>query len=74
MIRLPAHRITDRLRAAVVRAALAQELGREPTTTEVAEEAGLEPDLVVRLSAPDPLSLDQPVGEEATMTLGGRPR
>jgi RNA polymerase sigma factor (sigma-70 family) len=70
MIRLPAHRITDRNRAAVVRAVLAQELGREPTTREVAEHAGLAPDLVVRLSAPDPLSLDQPVGEEAAMTLG----
>jgi RNA polymerase primary sigma factor len=69
-IRLPAHRISDRNHAVAVRARLVQSLGREPTTQEVAHLVGLEPALLVQVTAPEPISLDQPVGEETSATLG----
>ena len=52
--------------------ALMQELGRDPTIEEIAEELELEPDKVTELRriAQDPVSLETPLGEEDDSTLG----
>lgn len=51
---------------------LCQRLGREPTTEELAEAAGIDPERVAELEAVvhGTLSLDLPVGEGASRTLG----
>ena len=51
---------------------LMQELGREPTITEIAQELELEPQQVTELRriAQDPVSLETPLGEEDDSTLG----
>ncbi|MDR7554593.1 MAG: sigma-70 family RNA polymerase sigma factor [Armatimonadota bacterium] len=71
-VRLPVHvrdtlarltRVTDQLR---------QDLGREPTPTELARATGLSAAVVRDLTqvAQEPVSLDLPVGEEEEATLG----
>ena len=65
-IRLPIH-VAEVLHKVVrVERRLTGELGRDPTTAEIAEELGLEVEKVeaTKRSALDPLSLDMPVGED----------
>ena len=49
-----------------------QDLGREPTIEEIAEDLELEPEKITELRriAQDPLSLETPLGEEEDSTLG----
>ena len=51
---------------------LIQELGREPTPEEVAEEMGITPDKVREILkiAQEPVSLETPIGEEEDSHLG----
>jgi RNA polymerase primary sigma factor len=65
-IRVPAHMVEAINRLVRVERRLTQELGREPTTVEVAEELGVKSDKVeeTRRVSLDPISLDMPVGEE----------
>jgi RNA polymerase primary sigma factor len=65
-IRVPVHMVEAINRLVRVERRLTQELGREPTTVEVAEELGVTPDKVeeTRRVSLDPISLDMPVGEE----------
>lgn len=65
-VRLPLNRATEMSRMLRTRSELRQELGRDPETDEVAEEADLEVDTVQmleRLNAAE-VRLDAPVGEE----------
>ena len=65
-IRIPVHMVETINRFIKVQSTLLQDLGREPTLDEVAREMGLPPDRVseiVRI-APEPLSLETPIGEE----------
>ena len=71
-IRVPVH-MTERINK-VMRAQrkLVQELGREPTSEELAAELGTTPDQVERILkiSERPLSLEMPVGEEQDSALG----
>jgi RNA polymerase primary sigma factor len=71
-IRVPVH-MSDRIRRLYhISRRLEQELGREPTPEEIAEEIGLPPKKVgwmLRISQ-RPLSLEKPVGEEKDSELG----
>jgi len=71
-IRVPVH-MSDRIRRLYhISRRLEQELGREPTPEEIAEEMGLPPKKVgwmLRISQ-RPLSLEKPVGEEKDSELG----
>ena len=51
---------------------LLQELGREPTAEEIAEEMGLTPERVreIQKIAQEPVSLETPIGEEEDSHLG----
>ncbi len=65
-IRLPVHMVETINRLHRAASHLMQELGREPTLDELADEVGMPPDRVseVLRVAPEPLSLETPVGEE----------
>lgn len=71
-IRMPIHvlDVVNKLRRA--RRDLAQELGRDPTVDELAEDLDLPPDRIEELMrfAQDTVSLEMPVGEDSTGTLG----
>jgi RNA polymerase primary sigma factor len=71
-IRVPVH-MSDRIRK-IYRTAreLEQELGRQPSPEEIAEEVGLEPDKVqwILRASRRPISLERPVGEEDDNELG----
>jgi len=71
-IRLPAHVVDAIGRVIRTREELFQRLGRPPTRTEVAEEAGITEKKLVHLlrSAVQPVSLDTPVGPEGEARLG----
>ena len=77
-IRLPVHTGDELLRLTRVSGALAQELGRAPTIDEIAAARSREGGVLIsheRLSkilwiAREPISLEQPVGEEGDATLG----
>jgi RNA polymerase primary sigma factor len=64
-IRMPVHVVESMNKVLRVQRRLAQELGRDPTAEEVAEEASVEPARVIDLLslAPEPVSLYTPVGE-----------
>jgi RNA polymerase primary sigma factor len=70
-IRLPAHIVDELNRVHRTAKLLAQELGREPTTDELAEELEVPAERVSELLhvAGQPLSLETPVGEEEESTL-----
>ncbi len=71
-IRVPVH-MNDRIRRLYrVSRRLEQELGREPSVEELAEEMGLAPEKVERIIeiSQRPLSLEKPVGEEKDSELG----
>ena len=71
-IRVPVHMVETINKLVRVQRRLLQELGREPTDHEVAEEMGVTPDKVreiVKVSQ-DPVSLETPIGEEEDSHLG----
>jgi RNA polymerase primary sigma factor len=71
-IRIPVHMIEIINRLARVSWRLAQELEREPTDEEIADELGLTPERVkeIRRVAQDPVSLETPVGDDGDAELG----
>ncbi len=71
-IRLPAHLVENLGKIEKATRRLTQELGREPTQKELAEEMGLEDDRVsdILQMAGEPVSLEAPVGSEDTSLLG----
>jgi RNA polymerase primary sigma factor len=71
-IRVPVHMVETINKLVRVSRRLLQELGRDPTYEEIAEEMGTTVDKVedaIRISK-DPLSLDSPVGDEDEARLG----
>ena len=71
-IRIPVHLVDTINRLARVSRRLAQELGRDPTTAEIAAVAGMPAERVreiLRISQ-EPVSLETPVGQEEDSTLG----
>jgi RNA polymerase primary sigma factor len=71
-IRVPVHMVETINKLARAQRTLMQELGREPTIGEIAQELELEPQQVTELRriAQDPVSLETPLGEEDDSTLG----
>ncbi len=71
-IRVPVHMVETINKLARAQRTLMQELGREPTISEIAQELELEPQQVTELRriAQDPVSLETPLGEEDDSTLG----
>ncbi len=71
-IRVPVHMVETINKLARAQRTLMQELGREPTISEIALELELEPKQVTELRriAQDPVSLETPLGEEDDSTLG----
>ncbi len=70
-IRIPVHMVETINRLMKRRSQLEQELGRSPTPEELAEDLGMSVDKVCEIIriAPEPLSLDTPVGEEEDTQL-----
>ncbi|HZU06945.1 MAG TPA: sigma-70 family RNA polymerase sigma factor [Chloroflexota bacterium] len=70
-VRLPVHVIEQLTRIYNTARDLHQELGREPTATEIAERLGLEPEKVREafLAAKVPISLETPIGDEEESTI-----
>jgi RNA polymerase primary sigma factor len=70
-IRIPVHMIETINKLIRVQRTLVQELGREPTTTEIAKEMELEEDKVLHIIkiSQDTVSLEAPVGEEEDSKL-----
>ena len=71
-IRIPVHMIDTINKLTRTSRALVQELGREPTVAEIAEQMDMEPAHVREIMkiAQDPISLETPIGEEADSSLG----
>ena len=71
-IRVPVHMVEVINKVTRCNRKLVQELGREPTMEEVAEELGLPLEKVIEANrtAADTLSLDTPVGDEEDTTIG----
>jgi RNA polymerase nonessential primary-like sigma factor len=71
-IRLPVHLVEQVNKLARIKRDLHQQLGREATQEELANEVGLTPEKVADLldHARDPVSLDMPVGSEEDAPLG----
>lgn len=65
-IRIPVHMVETINRLIKTQGQLVQRLGREPTVEEIAVEMDLPPDRVSEIQriAPEPLSLETPIGEE----------
>ena len=65
-IRIPVHMVESINRVHRMQRQMVQELEREPTVDELAEEVGMTPERVreIQRISLDPLSLDSPVGEE----------
>ena len=70
-IRIPVHMVETINRLIKTQGQLLQDLGREPTLDEVASEMGMAPDRVSEIMriAPEPLSLETPIGEEEDSRL-----
>ncbi len=71
-IRIPVHMIETMSKLRNISKRLVQELGREPTVTEIAKEAGMtiaETRRVMKISR-HPISLDRPVGESEDSYFG----
>ena len=70
-IRIPVHMVETINRLIKTQGQLLQDLGREPTLDEVAVEMGMPPDRVSEIIriAPEPLSLETPIGEEEDSRL-----
>jgi RNA polymerase primary sigma factor len=71
-IRLPVHMVDKIARMRRTSNAMTESLGREPTNTELAQELGMTPGKVahIRSVAVRPASLDAPIGEEDSTSLG----
>ena len=71
-IRIPVHMVETRHKVSRTARTLLQELGREPTTDEIAEKLGITADKVrdIMKIAQDPVSLETPIGEEEDSHLG----
>lgn len=71
-IRIPVHMVETINKLVRVQRQLIQELGREPTNEEIAEEMGIDIEKVqdVRKIAQEPISLETPIGEEEDSHLG----
>jgi len=71
-IRLPVHVGQRARKVARARRELTAKLGREPSDEEIAEETGLELELVLEATKADrePTSLDLPVGDDGETSLG----
>ena len=71
-IRIPVHMVETINRVSRTSRALVQELGREPTLTEISEQLGIPEDKIAEVVkiAQDPVSLETPVGEEDDSHLG----
>ncbi len=65
-IRIPVHMVETINRLIKTQGQLTQRLGREPTVEEIGREMELSPDRVAEIQriAPEPLSLETPIGEE----------
>ncbi|MCR4689400.1 MAG: RNA polymerase sigma factor RpoD [Saccharofermentans sp.] len=65
-IRIPVHMVETINKLTRVQRQLVQDLGREPTTEELAEAMGMEPAKIreIQKISQDPISIDKPVGEE----------
>ncbi len=72
IIRIPVHMVETINRIVKTSRQLLQRLGREPTLEEVAKELDMPLERVAEIKriAPDPLSLEAPVGEEENSFLG----
>ena len=71
-IRIPVHMIETINKLSRVTSQLMQELGREPTTEEIAKEMEIPKKRVsqIRKIAKDPVSIDAPIGEDEDSQLG----
>ncbi|RDI58985.1 RNA polymerase primary sigma factor [Nocardia pseudobrasiliensis] len=71
-IRIPVHMVEIVNRLGRVQRDLFQQLGREATAVEVAGELGITPARVmeIRQIAREPISLDQPIGDEGASQIG----
>ena len=71
-IRIPVHMVETINKLTRVQRLLLQELGREPTPSEIAEQMGVTEERVVEIQkiAQDPVSLETPIGEEEDSHLG----
>ena len=71
-IRIPVHMVETINRVSRTSRALVQELGREPTLSEISEHLGIPEDKIAEVMkiAQDPVSLETPVGEEDDSHLG----
>ncbi len=71
-IRIPVHMVETINKLVRVQRSLLQDLGREPTAEEVAEEMDVSPERVREILkvAQEPVSLETPIGEEADSHLG----
>ena len=72
VIRVPMHTAERVRKVLLAQNALNQELGREPTTEEIAVRSGFTPEKVRKLLqlSPEVCSLDAPVGEDESGTMG----
>ena len=71
-IRIPVHMVETINRMVRASRQLLQELGREPTTDEIAERTGFSPERVAEIMklSLEPVSLETPIGEEEDSHLG----
>lgn len=71
-IRIPVHMVETIHKVSRASRQLLQELGREPTTEEIAQALDITPDKVrdIMKIAQDPVSLETPIGEEEDSHLG----
>ena len=71
-IRIPVHMVETINKLIRVSRQLLQELGREPTPEEIAEEMDMTPDRVreIQKISQEPVSLETPIGEEEDSQLG----
>jgi RNA polymerase primary sigma factor len=71
-IRIPVHLVEVINKLGRVQRELLQDLGREPTPEELATELDITPEKVLEIQrcAREPLSLDQPIGEEGDSAFG----
>jgi RNA polymerase primary sigma factor len=71
-IRLPVHMVEAISRLARVRRRMLQDLGREPTSGELAAELDMTPDKVIEVQkyGREPISLHTPLGEDGDSELG----
>jgi RNA polymerase primary sigma factor len=71
-IRVPVHMVENIHKVIRVQRLLIQELGREPTPEEIAAEMGVSPERVreIQKISQEPVSLENPVGDEGDSQLG----